>query len=232
MLRGMFRMTRFLLAASALLAVSACKHHPPAPPPPPFQRIVVATLPLDNATPSIDAPIVFRAKIHPLLARKGYLLQPLNQTDEVLRGMGIQLGGQIKGVDPKELRTKLGVDYTLWGTVKEASSLVTGVYNRRKVEVELILTDVRSGEVVWKDTRSFATDGAANLSGKNALGNVLGGVVDGAVRSNMANEHQQLANQMANVMPWCPREPPPPPSPPPPLPQAEGASGTHKAPAE
>lgn len=212
MLRAMRRSpTRLLFAAVALVAVVGCG--PRRPPPPPFIRTTVATLPFDNASASIDAPKIFRAQFHPMIPRKGYLLQPLQQTDAVLQEMGIQLGGQIKGVDPKELRAKLGADLAVWGTVRQSSSMVTGIYNRRTVEVEVMLTDLRSGEVIWKETRKVVTDSAANVGGKAGLANFVAGAVDGLARADLTKEHQNVAAQLANAMPWCPREPPPPPAP-------------------
>jgi hypothetical protein len=208
----MFRISRFLLAASTLLAVAACKHHPPPPPPPPFVVTVVTTLPFDNASASIDAPKILRAQLHPRIQRKGYVLQPMGDTDSKLNGMGIQLGGQIKGVDPKELREKLGADLVVWGTVYESSSLVTGVYNSRKVDAEIIVTDLRTGEVIWKDRQRIATDDQ-NFGAKKGI-DFLAGAVQGVVKADMTKEHILMADTLVNRMPWCPRQAPPPPPPP------------------
>lgn len=199
---------RAVLAASLLLGASACGKRHRGPPPPPFQRIVVATLPFDNATPSVDAPKILRAQLHPRVSRKGYLLQIAGETDAKLNEMGIQLGGQLKGVDPKELRAKLGADYAIWGTVKEASSLITGVYNKRTVAAEVIVTDLRTGEVIWKDEQKFT---ASEMHQSKYGIQVLAGAVEGMVKSDMQKEHAQLAEMLANRLPWCPREAPPPP---------------------
>lgn len=170
---------------------------------------VVTTLPFDNASASVDAPKVLRAQLHPRLSRKGYVLQAMGDTDSKLNGMGIQLGGQIKGVEPKELREKLGADLAVWGTIYEASSLVTGVYNRRTVDAEIIVTDLRTGEVIWKDRQRVVTDDQ-NFNAKTGLG-VLAGAVQGVVKGDMTKEHIKLADVLANRMPWCPRQSPPPP---------------------
>lgn len=218
MLRAMLSL-RLAIAASILLAATACGGgRRRGPPPPPFQKIVVATLPFDNATASVDAPKIFRAQFHPRVARKGYILQVLGDTDAKLGAMGIQLGGQIKGVDPKELREKLGADYAIWGTMKEASSMVTGVYNKRTVVAEIVVTDLRSGEVIWKDEQRFTTSDS-NLGAKYGV-QVLAGAIEGVAKSDMTKEHATLADMLANRLPWCPREAPAPPPPPPP-----GATG-------
>lgn len=218
----MSRIPRLLLAASVLLAASACKHRPPPPPPPPFVVTVVTTLPFDNASASVDAPKVLRAQIHPRVPRKGYVLQSMADTDAKLNGMGIQLGGQIKGVDPKELREKLGADLVVWGTVHEASSLVTGVYNRRSIDAEIVVTDLRTGNVIWKDRQRVVSDDQ-NFGAKTGLG-VLAGAVQGVVKSDMTKEYIRLADVLVNRMPWCPRQAPPPPPPPPAGPAPDAAA--------
>ena len=223
MLRGMNRpslLRGFALAVVLAAPVAGCKRGPPPPPPPPFQKIVVATLPFDNASASMDAPVVLRNQIHPRIARKGYLLQPLPDTDAALQTMGIQLGGQIKGVEAKELREKLGADYALWGTVHESASIITGIYNRRTVDLEVVLTDLRTGQEVWRDRQKVVSDDD-NLRAKTGL-DVLSGVVRGVAKGDMTKEHVRMADVVAARLPWCPREPLPPP--PPPAGTAPGAS--------
>lgn len=183
---------------------------------------MVATLPFDNLSTSVDAPRILRQNLHPRISRKGYLLQPLPETDDKLHAMGIQMGGQLKGVEPKELREKLGADYAVWGTVREASSMVTGVYNRRTVEVEMVVTDLRSGQVVWTDRYKHVTEDQ-NFKAKTGL-DVLGGVIQGAVKQDMNKEHAVVSDVLIGRLPWCPREAPPPP-PPAPAPAPNAAPG-------
>ena len=212
----------FAFGTLALAAVSGCGPRRPAgPPPPPFERIVVAILPFDNASASMDAPKALRSNLYVRIGRKGYLLQPLPETDSKLQAMGIQMGGQIKGVEPKELREKLGADFALWGTMHAASSTVTGIYNRRNLEADIVLTDLRSGKVIWTDRQKIVTDDT-NLKAKTGL-DVLGGVVAGAIQHDMKKEHNALADVFASRFPWCPRQAPPPPPPPPADPAAPGA---------
>jgi len=205
-----------LASFAALFFVAACcckpqPVQPPPPPPPPFIRTTIAVLPFDNATASVDAPVLFREAIQARVAKKGYIPQPMADVDRVLGAMGIQLGGQIQAVDPKELRAKLGADLALSGKVIEASAFTTGIYNRRKVEAELILTDLRTSAVVWKGRRNFV--------GGEGDDKVIGGLITGIAKNKMREEHAALAEIMVAGMPWCPREAPPAP-PPTPLPPA------------
>ena len=89
--------------------------------------------------------------------------------------------------------------------------LFRSLYNRRKVEAELILTDLRTSQVVWKGRRQVV--------GGEGDGDVLQGLVVGVAKNKMREEHAALAEVMVAGLPWCPREAPPAP-PPTPLPPA------------
>lgn len=91
--------------------------------------------------------------------------------------------------------------------------MVTGIYNRRTVDVEIVVTDLRSGQVVWTDRYKHVTEDQ-NFKAKTGL-DVLGGVIQGAVKQDMNKEHAVVADVLVGRLPWCPREnPPPPPAPP------------------
>src|SRR5256885_10807492 len=107
------RALRFAAGSALVLASIGCPHPvivQNVAPPPPFQRISIASLPLANDTANMSIGATLRQNLAQRLESKGYLVQPLGDTDERLRAMGITLGGQISGVAPKEFHDKLGVD--------------------------------------------------------------------------------------------------------------------------
>ncbi len=201
------RTRRLVFGLLALAAAAACRSQPRAPrvvgpPPPPFQKITVAVLPFDNATADIDVPIMLRNQFANRIGSRAYYVKNVAETDDQLRGMGITLGGQIKGVAPKDF-SKLGVDAVLSGTVFDATSIITGIYNRRTLDAELVLTDVRTGNVIWK-YRDRVT-GEDSASAKNGM-SLLASAVHGVERANLQREAATLANIAVNRMPVPPRE--------------------------
>ena len=202
--------SKSLALGLAFLALAAACHSAPrqqrvqGPPPLPFQHLVIAALPFDNATTDMEAPLMFRQQLEQRLGNRGYLVKGLAETDDALRGMGITLGGQIKGVDAKEFKSKLGADAVLSGTVHDATSIITGIYNRRSLDAELTLTDTRTGSVIWTWRNKVTGEDSASV--KSGGLNVLASAVRGVEKHNLAAEAQRLANIAVSNMPPCPRE--------------------------
>ena len=197
--------------ALGFVAAGCGKRHrgPPPPPPPPYQRVVIAVLPLDNASLNMDAPGILRLDVWQRLGQKGYLVQPLGDSDERLRRAGVTLAGQLASMQTPELKLKLGVDRVVMGKVVNHQSLITGIYNRRTFEAELQMIDLDTGAELWRDRRSITTDDE-NFKANTGL-EVLSGVAKGVQKSDMRKESGILAQAFINSLPWCPRQPPPPP---------------------
>ena len=218
------RALRFAAGSALVLASIGCHHTvivQNVAPPPPFQRITIASLPLANDTANMSIGATLRQNLAQRFGSKGYLVQPPGDTDERLRAMGITLGGQINGVAPKEFHDKLGVDAVVSGTIHQASSLITGVYNRRVLDAEITLTDTRTGSVIWTQRNTVTSQDT--MRAKYGV-DALVGAANGVERANLANESANLSSILVNHMPWCPREgdlgwnglalPPSPPPPP------------------
>jgi hypothetical protein len=146
---------------------------------------------------------MLRGELVNRLGARGYIVQPPTETDERLRAMGITLGGQIKGVAPKEFHDKLGVDAILSGTILQASSIVTGIYNRRTLEAQVTLTDVRTGVAIWSNREVVHGEDSTHV--KYGIDAAIG-VARGIQASKLERESATLANILVGRMPWCPRE--------------------------
>ena len=84
-----------------------------------------------------------------------------------------------------------------------ATSIVTGIYNRRTLEANLVLTDVRTGAVIW--TYRDKVTGEDQSNPKTGLGLAMS-VARGVDRANLNREVNVFANVAASNMPRCPRE--------------------------
>jgi len=144
----------FKLFSAVILAIflfSACtivKRKPSPNPLNPIRR--VAILPMLNNTNEIKGAEVIREKMSTAFNDHYYNVQPLNETDQLLRdNMGITLGGQLDMVTFEQLRELLDVDGLLYGTLMDFKEITTGLYNTRKVRAKFILLNVHTGEIFW-----------------------------------------------------------------------------------
>jgi len=145
---------------------------PSSDPTNPIKRLAI--LPLQNDTTDVDAPNFVREKLVPAFQRRFYNVQPLAETDQILRdALGITLGGQLGMASVSELREVLQVEGLLYGTLMDYGEVTTGLVNMRKVRGKFRIVDTETDTVFWENgigIRSQDTSGGllGSLSGAAA----------------------------------------------------------------
>jgi len=146
---------RRALWITALAAVAGCTHS--------VQRVYphegpfpasLALLPLNNLSNNLQAPILVRKLLEARLRGAGFITTEAKAVDELLKGVGVTDGGQLAAVQPGKLGEVLGAQALLYGEVAKFGYTTLGVYNRRIVEVHLILVDAVTGQKWWESTRA------------------------------------------------------------------------------
>ena len=97
----------------------------------------LAVLPMDNYTNDVAGAIILRQVVYATLAEnyKGYEIQSLEETDEVLRDAGVTDGGQLNVFHPLEVSEILGVDGLLYLKLSELELLTLPFYYVRRVDM-------------------------------------------------------------------------------------------------
>ncbi len=174
--------------------------------------MTVAVLPLANDTLKMDTPEILRVRLRRALSDRGYATQKMGETDELLRGLGVTLGGQVAATHWKEMQKELGVDAVLTGRVLKANTLVTGVVNTRTVEAEVALTSLADGRILWyaRDEIKVVDDNGVGAAAKHAnkkegpavclIVGILG-LVSGAGQADLRTESNQLAYHVVRTAP-------------------------------
>ena len=187
-----------------------------------------------NVTTSVDGPAVLREYFAPRVAQRGYVVQNLGDTDERLRGIGINLGGQVPGVKIAELRKALGTDAAIGGTLLKHGNIVLGIANQQTLEAEIVMVDLTNGRILDRQRRKVVHQEDFGRGGGNAAGALIGGaigVASGVSRNSLKKESDQLSLLFANYLPRPGMGYPPYGAEPPPTAAAPtGATGTGPAP--
>lgn len=144
----------------------------------------VAVLPMANRSNDLKGHEYVRQEFAQGIERKGYVVLPLQETDEILRTkLGINEGGQLNSVTPQKVGEALGVDAVIYGDLLDFKFVNIGFYQNKFVEADFRMVDTKSGQALWEDQRK-ATRKEFQTSLKGA-GQALGrGLVEKAV-SNM-----------------------------------------------
>ncbi len=163
----------WMLFFMVLVFIAGCAGVPGIAPSPdstnPIRRLAI--LPLQNDTTDVEAPNFVREKLVPAFQRRFYDVQPLAETDQILRDeLGITLGGQLSMASVSELREALQVEGLLYGTLMDYGEITTGLVNMRKVRGKFKIVDTDTDTVFWENgigIRSQDTSGGlvGNLSG-------------------------------------------------------------------
>lgn len=97
----------------------------------------LAILPIDNLTNDVSGAEVLREVIYAAFIEnpKGYEVQPMQKTDELLLNEGITDGGQLSLVHPIELSEILGTDGLLYIKLEELSLITLPFYHVRKIDM-------------------------------------------------------------------------------------------------
>jgi hypothetical protein len=173
-----------VVAVSLLLLVSGCggrkevRPTPAAPVLPAGPRVAVA--PMENRSNDLSASDIIRDAFVEGVARRGYSVMPVPESDRLLREtLGISYGGQLPATTPAEVCRALGVEGVFYGEVQEFSKTTTGIYNSVTVSAAFRLYG-RDGNLRWqgndRQVRQDLPRGGQNLGAEiivNALGNLL-----------------------------------------------------------
>jgi hypothetical protein len=181
---GKRRAEGFLFLALLLLSLAGCGGRKTAlreePPPPPATGPKVAVAPMGNRSNDLDASEIIRSSFAGEIARRGWNVLSLAESDRVLREtLGISYGGQLPSTTPGEVCRALGVEGVFYGEVREWNKTTTGVYNNVTVTASFELY-ARDGDRLWEgsDTQSRVNvpRGGREIGAEivvHALGNLL-----------------------------------------------------------
>jgi len=153
---------------------------PTADPTNPIKRL--AMLPIQNDTMDVEAPTFVREKMAAAFHKRFYNVQPLEETDRILRDqLGITLGGQLGMATVAQLREALQVEGLLYGTLMDYGETTTGLVNIRKVRGKFNIVETSSNSIFWENgigIKSQDTSGGLLGSASGALASAGGGDED------------------------------------------------------
>lgn len=150
-----------------LLFLVGCKVEPAKPP----LVETVAVLPFDNESNDLNAPDIMQQLVSMALHNSPYRVSDLQTVNDKLASVGIVDGGQLPAVDPVKLGKDLGVQALIFGNVESFNYTNIGFYLQRKVNLELKMVEVATGQAIWENSGSHAVR-QLNLD-KNAASKAL-----------------------------------------------------------
>ncbi len=153
----------------------------------------VAILPLVNNTNDVGAPQYVRDELVVRLHALQYAVQPVQQTDQILRDrLGITLGRQLDLATVQQLSAALGVDGLVFGVLDDFATKIFGLLTEKRSRVRLSFVNASDGSQIW-------ASGAGVIGRTRVVGGTAGKVAAGfeaASRLEAAKESTEQAQKI------------------------------------
>lgn len=100
-------------------------------------RYELALMPMANETSNLDGPILLRKALYNKLMAHGYSMMTLEETDSLLKDMGITDGGQLNAIPVAKIAEKLQARKLVFTNLKTFKPLRVALVEVIKVNVRL-----------------------------------------------------------------------------------------------
>jgi hypothetical protein len=154
---------------------------------------------MNNFANNVQGPHLVRKLVEMRLRGSGFDSMDLKEIDRRLDGLGITDGGQLGAVQPQKLGETLGVQALLYGEVLQFGYTNLGVYNRRVVEVRLVLVEAASGRKLWEGTKKETTS-KVGLNADAIKENLVVGLVEKYAETILKNPLRPEAETVVQML--------------------------------
>jgi hypothetical protein len=193
-----------LILVSVLLSASGCggrKEVRPEPSPvtlPTGPRVAVA--PMENWTNDLSGSDIIRDAFAEGVARKGFAVLPLAESDRILREtLGISYGGQLPTTSPEEVCEVLGVVAVFYGDVQEWSKTTTGFFNSSTVAAAFRMYR-KDGTLQWEGSDRQVRQDVAR-GGQNLGAEIIAGALGNLLLNPMTPQGRRVGENIARKLP-------------------------------
>ena len=153
----------------------------------------VAVLPLVNNTNDVGAPQHVRDELIARLQALQYAVQPVLQTDQILRDqLGITLGRQLDLATVPQLKDALGVDGLVFGALDDFATKNFGLLTEKRSRVRLSFINASDGSQIW-------ASGAGVIGRIRVVGGTAGKVAAGFEAASRLEAAKESAEQAQKI---------------------------------
>jgi len=194
-----------LAVVSVLLFANGCggrKEVRPEPSPvvlPAGPKVAVA--PMENKSNDLSASDIIRDAFVDGVARKGFAVVPVDESDRLLREtLGISYGGQLPTTTPEEVCKALGVEAVFYGEVQEWSKTTTGIYNSSTVAASFRMHG-KDGALLWEGNDRQVISDTAQGGGQNLGSEILARALGNLLLNPMTPQGKRVGGNISRKVP-------------------------------
>jgi len=194
-----------LVLVSILLSAPGCggkkEVRPDSTPVAPPTGPKVAVAPMANMSNDLSASDIIRDAFVEGVARKGYAVMPVAESDRILwETLRISYGGQLPSTTPQEVCEALGVVAVFYGDVKEWSKTTTGFFNSSTVAADFRMYG-KDGSLLWEGKDRQVRQDVARGGGGNLGAELLAGALGNLLLNPMTPQGKRVGENIARKLP-------------------------------
>jgi hypothetical protein len=112
------------------------------------------------------------------IAESGFYVFPVALVDQTFKNNGLTVANDIHQVPLKKLHDIFSADAALYLTIEEYGTSYVLVSSNTVVSVSATLVDLRTGDILWKDSASASSEETRGNSGGGLAGMLISAVVN------------------------------------------------------
>ncbi len=153
----------------------------------------IVIIPPNNNSLEVNAPYIYMSTLSRPLAEKGYYVFPVSVIDQFLKENGLPTPAEMNDVPLDKIADHIGADAVLYTTIRDWGQKFQIVSSVTKVQADLKLVDVKTGETLWEASavaQKSSDDGGGGLAGA-----IIGAIVTQIMATTVVDHTPQLARQ-------------------------------------
>jgi len=157
----------------------------------------IVIIPPNNNSLEVNAPYIYLSTLSRPLAEKGYYVFPVSVIDHFLKENGLPTPAEMNSIPLNKIGENIGADAVLYITIEDWGQKFQVLSSVARVQANLKLVDVKTGELLWEATAQAAE--SSGDGGNGLVGALVSAIVTQVIASTIADKTPGLARQANNV---------------------------------
>lgn len=180
------RQIQFVILLIIVTITSGCVSLPPSHDYATFRNAdphSILVLPPINRSTEVVAPYSVMSQMVASIAESGFYVFPVALVDQTFKNNGLTVANDIHQVPLKKLHDIFSADAALYLTIEEYGTSYVLVSSNTVVSVSATLVDLRTGDILWKDSASASSEETRGNSGGGLVGMLVSAVVNQVIET-------------------------------------------------
>lgn len=180
------RSFKLAIVLITIVVISGCVSLPPAHDYSNFKNAdphSILVLPPINKSTEVIAPYSVLSQMVASIAESGFYVFPVALVDQTFKKNGLTVANDIHKIPIQKLHEIFSADAALYLTIEEYGTSYVLISSNTVVSVSATLVDLKTGDVLWKDSARASSEETRGNSGGGLIGMLISAVVNQVIET-------------------------------------------------